>query len=263
MSVIPDISLVVPLFNEEGCLKQNTHTIMTHLDSLTLDYEIILVDDGSLDRTREIAQQITREYSRTKFVHIPVNRGKGHAVKTGVLNASGKYVLYTDADLAVPIHFIGDFLALLEEGFPLVLGSRHLPGSCLKVREAPLRQFLGEIFRRLTKLGLGLTASDITCGLKGFQKDAAHRIFSLSKIQRWGYDAEILFLARQLGYGVAEVPVEWYHSFDSKVRVASASVGTLIEMLKIRYYHLTNDYKTLSTPTQNPFVEKALERQNR
>lgn len=124
----------------------------------------------------------------------------------------------------------------------MVIGSRHLPQSSLRVREHLVRQFLGEVFRRLTQLGLGLRVSDITCGLKGFEKMAAFDIFSRSRIERWGYDAEIIFLAQKLGYDIEEIPVDWYHSFDSKVKVGPASARTLIEILQIYYYYFANHY---------------------
>ena len=243
MTANPYLSLIVPLYNEAGCLRRNIEIIKAYLDSLKTDYEMVLVNDGSLDNTGAIAKEIARESRRVRFLDIPGNRGKGYAVKTGILNAMGKYVLYTDADLAVPIRFVGVCLNKLEQGTPLVIGSRHLSESSIKVRENPLRQFLGEVYRRGTRLGLGLNVSDITCGLKGFHSNAACKIFSRSKIERWGFDAEIIFLGRILGYRISEVPVDWYHASDSKVKVVSACVKTFVEMLQIRYNQLTNTYK--------------------
>jgi len=237
-----NLSLVIPLYNEERCLEKNFVAIKTYLDSLEKDYEIILVNDGSIDNTASIIDKIVQENSRARSLNIPKNSGKGHAVRSGVLSATGKYVLFADADLAVPVQFIGACLKQLESGTPIVIGSRHLRKSSFKVREDPLRQFLGEIFRRFSRLSLGLRVSDITCGLKGFEKKTAFDIFSRSKIDRWGYDAEIIFLAQKLGYPITEIPVDWYHSFDSKVKVGSASIKTLTEMLQIHYYHLTNSY---------------------
>ncbi len=237
------LSLVIPLYNEESCLNKNLETIKAYLDTLKKDYEIILVNDGSTDNTASIIEEIVRDTQRVRFLNSLLNKGKGHAVKSGVLDATGKYIVSTDADLAVPVHFISRCLKRLERGIPMVIGSRHLPQSSLRVREHLVRQFLGGVFRRLAQLSLGLRVSDITCGLKGFEKEAALDIFSRSRIERWGYDAEIIFLAQKLGYAIGEIPVEWYHSFDSKVKVASASVRTLTEMLQIQYYYLTNTYK--------------------
>ena len=135
----------------------------------------------------------------------------------------------------------------LEGGTPVVIGSRHLPESSFRVREDPLRQVLGEIFRRFARASLGLRVSDITCGLKGFEKKAAFDIFSRSRIDRWGYDAEVIFLARKLGLPIEEIPVDWYHSFDSKVKVGAASARTLVEILQIYYYYLFDHYHLSKT----------------
>jgi len=238
-----DLSLVIPLYNEERCLEKNFVAIKIYLDSLEKDYEIILVNDGSIDNTASIIDKIVQENSRVGSLNIPKNSGKGHAVRSGVLSATGKYVLFADADLAVPVPFIGLLLKRLEAGAPIVIGSRHLPESSFRVREDPLRQVLGEVFRKFAQLSLRLMVSDITCGLKGFEKKAAFHIFSRSKIDRWGYDAEILFLAQKLGYAIEEVPVEWYHSFDSKVSVGIDSLRTAMEIFQIHYYYLSKQYK--------------------
>ncbi len=239
---MPHLSLIIPLYNEECCLRKNFETIKVYLDTLRKDYEIILVNDGSTDNTTAIIRQIVKNNRQARSLNSPKNRGKGHAVKSGVLSAEGKYVVFADADLAVPAPFIGACTKRLEADTPVVIGSRHLPESFFLVREGPLRQLLGEIFRRFSQLSLGLKVSDITCGLKGFEKTAAIDIFSRSRIDRWGYDAEIMFLAQRLGYRIGEIPVEWYHSFDSKVRVGPACVKTLVEISQIHHYHLTNTY---------------------
>ena len=237
------LSLIIPLYNEALCLKKNFDILKTYLDSLEGGCEIILVNDGSTDDTASIMKEIVQTNPQVRPINNPRNRGKGHAVRTGVLSAASEYVLFIDADLAVPVHFIGISLKKLEAGTSIVIGSRHLPASCLRIREGPLRQFLGEIFRRLGRMILGLHVSDITCGLKGFEKHVAFDIFSRSKIERWGYDAEIIFIAQKRGYAIEEIPVEWYHSFDSKVTPGIDSIRTLLEVMRIRYYDLTEKYK--------------------
>lgn len=240
--MMPYLSLIMPLYNEERCLRQNFQTIKSYLDTSRKDYEIILVNDGSTDSTASIVDEILENTPQANSFNCKKNKGKGYAVKRGILNATGKYMVYTDADLAVPAHFIGTCLKKLDSGTSVVIGSRHLPESSLKVREDPLRQFLGEVFRWFTRVSLGLRISDVTCGLKGFEKNAALDIFSRSKIERWGYDAEIIFLAQKLGYTIGEIPVDWYHSFDSKVQVGSACIKTLTEILQVHYYNFRNSY---------------------
>lgn len=234
--MMTSLSLIIPLYNEERCLRQNFQTIKAYLNTLQKAYEIILVNDGSSDNTLSIIKEIVLSNPQTRSLNSPRNRGKGYAVRKGVLNADGKYVIFTDADLAVPVRFIGTCLKELESGNSMVIGSRHLPDSTFKIREKPLRQFLGEIFRRFAQISLDLRVSDITCGLKGFSRKAAFNIFSRSRIDRWGYDAEVVSLAQRLGYDIKEVPVVWYHSFDSKVNVGIDSLSTLLEIFRIRHY---------------------------
>ena len=243
----PRLSVVIPLYNEAGCLGSNIVLLDDYLRSLKLAYELVLVDDGSTDSTRRICRDIVGRNLFARLISYSKNRGKGYAVKTGVLNSAGRYIIFTDADLAVPVRFIGKCLRRLEGGTPVVIGSRHLPESSFRVREDPLRQVLGEIFRRFARASLGLRVSDITCGLKGFEKKAAFDIFSRSRIDRWGYDAEVIFLARKLGLPIEEIPVDWYHSFDSKVKVGTASAGTLVEILQIYYYYLFDHYHLSKT----------------
>lgn len=234
--MMTSLSLIIPLYNEERCLRQNFQTIKAYLNTLQKAYEIILVNDGSSDNTLSIIKEIVLSNPQARSLNSPRNRGKGYAVRKGVLNADGKYVIFTDADLAVPVRFIGTCLKELESGNSMVIGSRHLPDSTFKIREKPLRQFLGEIFRRFAQISLDLRVSDITCGLKGFSRKAAFNIFSRSRIDRWGYDAEVVSLAQRLGYDIKEVPVVWYHSFDSKVNVGIDSLSTLLEIFRIRHY---------------------------
>lgn len=236
------LSVVFPLYNEERCLEKNFKLVTEYLDSLGHGYEVILVNDGSNDKTPTIIENIARAKAHVRVINNYENRGKGHAVRCGVLRASKKYVVFSDADLSVPVRFIKTCLYQLAFGAPVVIGSRHLSESSFKVREGPIRQVLGEMFRIFARLIFGLKVSDITCGMKGFEKTAASDIFSRSVVNRWGYDAEILFLAQRLDYTIAEIPVDWAHSFDSKVSVGGASVKTLMEMFQIFYNYQTKRY---------------------
>jgi glycosyltransferase involved in cell wall biosynthesis len=236
------LSLIIPIYDEEAYLKRNFETVKGYLDDLRKEYEIVLVDDGSTDSTASIIKDIVRANPQSRSLASPKNRGKGNAVKRGILNAAGEYVIFTDADLAVPVHFIGTCLKKLEAGATFVIASRHLPESSFKVRENFLRRILGEIFRRFSRLSLGLRVSDVTCGLKGLERKAAHDIFSRSKIDRWGYDAEIIFLAQKLGHKIEEFSVDWRHSFDSKVNVGTDSLRTFTEICRVYYYYLSKQY---------------------
>jgi dolichyl-phosphate beta-glucosyltransferase len=200
---------------------------------LNQDYEIVLVNDGSTDGSDEICKQLSRENSQVRRISYGHNMGKGYAVKQGMLRAEGRYRIMTDVDLAVPMEFVGNCLAKLRDGEKVVIGSRHLAGAEIKIPENPLRQFLGELYRKMIRPILGLKITDVTCGLKGFENRACIDIFSRSKINRWGYDAEIIYISQCLDYSILEIPVAWYHSFDSKVKITRDSLETFLEMLKI------------------------------
>lgn len=237
------VSAIIPLFNEARCLEANTGRVVAYLESLDRSWELILVDDGSSDQTAAIAHRLADEHPYIRMIGYGVNRGKGHAVRIGMQAARGDFCLFMDADLSVPVKFIGPLIDRLEHGDTVVIGSRHLAASALRIREGALRQFMGVVYRRIILWGFGLSVSDITCGLKGFTATAAADIFSRSNIDRWGYDAELLFIAEKLGHRVAEIPVEWYHSFDSAVRVGRDSLVTAIETLRILRNHFLGRYR--------------------
>jgi glycosyltransferase involved in cell wall biosynthesis len=228
-----EISIVVPVYNEAGCLYRNMGILVACLEELAVPWEVVLVDDGSTDETGNIGRQLAAEFKGTRLEGYAVNRGKGYAVKTGMLKACGKFRLFTDADLAVPVEFIGRCLQRFRQGDDIVIGSRHLKESVYKIPEGAVRTFLGRVYRKLTLEVFGLSVSDITCGLKGFSARATEAVFSRAKVDRWGYDAEILFIAEKLGYQIREIPVDWYHSFDSNVRLGLDVPRTFSEMLMI------------------------------
>lgn len=237
------VSLVIPMFNEARCLAQNVSLLEDYLTVRGMNYEIILVDDGSRDASRQIGQQIAAQNHRVRLQGDVINRGKGYAVRTGMLQAQGAYRIFMDADLAVPVSYVGECIDVLKQGADVVIGSRHLPGACIKIQEETLRRALGGIYRRLVLSSFGLKVSDITCGLKGFSAAATSPVFTRSRIDRWGYDAEILFLAQKLGMVIREIPVHWYHSFDSDVRILQDSIRTFVEMVQIFLRYAAGRYR--------------------
>ncbi len=223
----------MPVYNEAGCLHRNIGTLVAFLEGLVVSWEVVLVNDGSTDETENIGRKLAYEARNVRMEGYAANRGKGYAVKTGMLKARGKFRLFMDADLAVPVEFVGECLHRFRQGDDIVIGSRHLKDSVYKISEGVGRTFLGKVYRKLTLDLFGLTVSDVTCGLKGFSAGATEAVFSRSKVERWGYDAEILFIAKKLGYLIREIPVDWFHSFDSKVRLSQDIPRTLNEMLAI------------------------------
>ena len=237
------ITVVVPVYNEAGLLARNMALLEGYLKTLSASYELILVNDGSSDASGKICHELAADSPCIRAIVNDINRGKGHAVKEGILAGEGTYRIFLDADLAVPAAFISPCLKRLRNGTDIVIGSRHLPRSSLKIREGPLRQFMGSIYRNMVRRALGLKVSDVTCGLKGFRAHAAVRIFSRSMIDRWGYDAELIFLAQQLDHDIAEIPVKWFHSFDSKVLIGLDAIRSFLEMLQILRFHRQGRYR--------------------
>lgn len=236
-------SFVIPVYNEARCLVENVARVDAYLGGLGVPYELILVNDGSTDASWNHCRAIAADNQRVRILGHRINRGKGYAVRVGMMAARGAYRVFMDADLAVPVTYIADCLVRLRDGADVVIGSRHLPGACIKVPEAALRQSLGTVYRRLVLTAFGLRVTDITCGLKGFGAAATEKIFSRLTIDRWGYDAEILFLAQKLGLDIREIPVHWYHSFDSDVRIVKDSVRTFVEMVQICMRYTTGRYR--------------------
>jgi glycosyltransferase involved in cell wall biosynthesis len=239
------LSVIIPMYNEAMCIAENVGRIGTYLsENGHPAHEFVLVDDGSTDRTAEICDELSHfSVGAVRLIRCRQNRGKGHAVKTGMLAARGEVRLYTDADLAVPVEYFGECIRLVQHGAGVAIASRHLKASAFAVPEGWLRRTLGGIYRRLTLAAFALPVSDITCGLKAFHASAATSIFSRSIVDRWGYDAEILFLAARMGVTIHEFPVTWFHSFDSAVRVGTDSFRTLVEMMQITLHYRKGRYR--------------------
>ncbi len=228
-----DVSIVIPVYNEAGCLEKNVATVVKYLEAQPFSWELLLINDGSTDDTAGIGLKIAENHRDVYLAGYSINLGKGHAVKTGMLQVTGRLRIFMDADLAVPVEFIESLWEPFEQGADIVIGSRHLRDSVYKVPEGFIRTFLGSTYRKFTLALFRLKVSDITCGLKGFSAGATQAVFSRSKVKRWGYDAEILFIAEKLGYCIREIPVDWIHSFASKVRLGQDIPGTFSEMLTI------------------------------
>lgn len=235
----PEISFVIPCYNEAQRLEPGFSAAMEFLlHRLGPSFEVVLVNDGSSDETTAVLKE-----AQIKHAHIPINiieywpnRGKGFAVKTGVLAARGRKIVQSDADFSVDLEEAIKFIEKLEE-YDLVIGSKkHEATESLKHQSAA-RRFLGKGFTQLTNLWLGINFSDITCGLKAFRHEAAKDIFSRQRLERWSYDAEILFLATRKGYKILELPVRWRHIEGSKVIPLLDIIRSFKELLAIRFYH--------------------------
>jgi len=237
-----ELSIVVPVYNERARLAAGLRRIFAYVDAAARPTEVVLVDDGSRDGTADLAAAEIAGRPDVRLIRLPVNRGKGFAVKTGMLAATGAVRLFTDVDLSVAAE-TSDANCELSREAEVVIGTRKTPASQVTVRQPRRREMLGEVFRRLTRRFLTPGLTDITCGFKAFRAAAAERIFAKSVIDRWSFDAEILFLALRWGMTVREVPVEWRNSAESKVRLWLDLPRSTFELLRIRAVWLTGGYR--------------------
>ena len=262
MSSRRSISIVIPAYNESQRLGRTLDRVLTFVRQQDWDAEIIVVDDGSQDNTAEIVRAYEQKYEIVRLLHNPGNHGKGYSVRNGVLNASGDLILFTDADLSAPIEEAPKLLDALARGADVAIGSRWARSELQTRRQSILRQALGRVFNLLARTLLNLNFTDTQCGFKAFRREVARCIFPLQRIERWGFDPEILFLAQDLGYRVEEVPVVWAH--DERTRISPLADGSkmVADMLRIRWNALTGIYSLENGSITSPTPARAAERRH-
>lgn len=239
-------SIVIPAYNESARLGATLEKVLNYIAAQKYDAEVIVVDDGSRDNTPEIVRNFAAKNPILRLVENPGNRGKGYSVRNGVLQAQGRIVLFSDADLSSPIEEAPKLFQALAEGADVAIGSRWLRTELQTQRQPFHRQVFGRLFNLALRIVLGLQFTDTQCGFKAFKRPAAQAIFPLQRVERWGFDPELLFLARKLGYKVAEVPVHWGHSGGARINPLRDGIRALIEMLQIRWNSLSGKYDTHS-----------------
>lgn len=240
MTKLPNLSVVIPVFNEQERLPKNLDKIIAYLKQKGYSSEIILVDDGSTDNTPAVIKNYQDKH-KIKSVKHSKNLGKGAAVKTGMLESRGKLILMTDCDLSTPIEEL-DLLLKYTKDYDIVIGSRRLKEKKLGAMPKRYRTFLGDIYYELLRLVLLKEVKDTNCGFKLFSRQAVEKVFPKQTINRWGYDAEVLFIAHRSGFNIKEVAVIWNHFQGSKVKVLEAALKTLIELLTIKIRSLLGRY---------------------
>ena len=241
MVIFTSISVVIPVYNEGGCIKPNLEKVIKYLASRFSRFQVIVVDDGSTDDTHERLKEVVCEGSRIRVISFQSNHGKGFAVRQGILKAEGEVVFFTDADLSTPMEETEKALVELSKGYPVVIASRQHRDSTIRVRQSFHREVMGKCFNLLVKLLFRLPFRDTQCGFKCFSQRAAREIFSVAQIDGFAFDVEILLVARRLGHSVREIPICWTNSPESKVRLIQGSLGMLRELAVI----YRNDWKGL------------------
>ncbi|HEV3513809.1 MAG TPA: dolichyl-phosphate beta-glucosyltransferase [Candidatus Sulfotelmatobacter sp.] len=235
-------SLIIPAYNESARLGSTLERVLAYVHAQGWNAEVIVVNDGSRDNTAEIVKSFAAKDPILRLVENPGNRGKGYSVRNGMLNARGEILLFSDADLSSPIEEAPKLLAALDQGADIAIGSRWLRSETQTHRQPLHRQLFGRIFNLMLRLSLGLKFKDTQCGFKAFKQPAARAIFPLQKIERWGFDPEILFLARKFGVKVKEVPVVWGHSGGTRINPLVDGARMFQEMVRVRWYDLTGKY---------------------
>jgi dolichyl-phosphate beta-glucosyltransferase len=245
-------SIVIPAYNEGARLGATLEKVLGYLREQGWNAEVIVVNDGSRDNTADLVRRFAERNPMLRLVENPGNRGKGYAVRNGMLNARGEVVVFSDADLSSPIEEMPKLLAALASGADIAIGSRWLQAELQTQRQSLHRQLFGRVFNLLLRIILGLQFKDTQCGFKAFTRRAAQTIFPLERIERWGFDPEILFLARKFGFRVEEVPVRWGHSGDTRIHPVVDGARMFWEMLRIRWYDLAGKYDASSVAGAQP-----------
>jgi glycosyltransferase involved in cell wall biosynthesis len=242
---LQSISVIVPAYNEVTRLPSTLTRILEYLDGKHFSFaEILVVDDGSRDGTAAVISDFARRHPCVRLVPNPGNRGKGYSVRHGMLEARGEWALFTDADLSAPIEELEKLVeAAQRESAEVAIGSRALDRSLVGVHQPFLREYAGRFFNLVMRAVTGLKFRDTQCGFKLFQREAARRIFSMQRLERFGFDAEVLFIARRLGYRTVETPVRWNDVAGSKVGTLQGLNG-FVDLLRIRINSWAGRYET-------------------
>lgn len=238
-----DYSIVIPAFNEEARISATLNEVVHSVEANRWNAEVLVVDDGSTDKTAEIVKSVARQYPFVRLLSNGVNRGKGYSVRNGMLQSQGEIALFTDADLSAPIQEADRLFAAIHAGADVAIGSRWLDRKRQTVHQPLYRQFFGRCFNLVTRMIMRLPFADTQCGFKAFTRAAAQTVFQLQRIHRWGFDPEILFIALKRGYVIREVPVTWGHDERTRISYLRDGIQMLKELVFVRWNALTGVYR--------------------
>jgi len=229
------LSVIIPAYNEEQRLPRTIEQVERYLHARGTSYEVVIVDDGSTDGTRQVMDRAEARYDTVRVEAMPQNRGKGRALATGVAVARGEEVLVTDADLSTPIEELEKLEAALRGGAGVAIASRAVKGSKVEIAQPLYRVLMGKVFNLIVQLVLLPGIWDTQCGFKLFRADVAHDVFARLSTDGFGYDPEVLYRAKQKGVRIVEVPVVWRNSAPTKVAAFSSSLDMFKHVLRIRF----------------------------
>lgn len=238
----PNYSIVIPAYNEAGRIPATLQSVIECVRQHGWSAEIIVVDDGSTDATAEVVRAIAANAPEVRLLQNPGNRGKGYSVRSGLLQALGEVVMFTDADLSAPMEEAQGLFDAIANGADIAIGSRWLQRDRQTIRQPFYRQFFGRCFNAVTRFVMGLPFADTQCGFKAFTRAAAQTVFQLQTIERWGFDPEILFIAIKRGYRIQEIPVSWAHDERTRMSYLKDGIKMLEEIAIVRWNALLGRY---------------------
>jgi dolichyl-phosphate beta-glucosyltransferase len=241
-NVAPQYTIVIPAYNESARIGRALAEVLRTLDEKHWDAEVLVVNDGSTDNTAAIVASFVAKDPRVRLLQNGANRGKGYSVRNGLLHGSGNIVMFTDADLSSPMPEAERLFAAIRDGADVAIGSRWLGTSRQTIHQPLYRQFFGRCFNLVTRMIMRLPFADTQCGFKAFRRGAALTIFRLQRIERWGFDPEILFIALKRGYNIKEVPVTWGHDERSRISYLRDGLKMLEELVYVRWNSLVGVY---------------------
>ena len=238
----PRYSIVIPAYNEGARIEGALEAVTGCVRQRGWSAEIVVVDDGSRDRTAEVVLAFAAKSPEVRLLQNPGNRGKGYSVRSGILQALGEVVMFTDADLSAPIEEAEGLFRAIADGADIAIGSRWLERARQTIRQPLYRQFFGRCFNAVTRAVMGLPFADTQCGFKAFTRGAAQTVFQLQTIERWGFDPEILFIALKRGYRITEVPVSWAHDERTRISYLKDGIRMLEDIAIVRWNALLGRY---------------------
>ena len=238
----PTYSIVIPAYNESARIPATLKSVVDCIRQRGWSAEVVVVNDGSSDSTADVVRAFAAANPEVRLLENPGNRGKGYSVRSGMLQAHGEVVLFSDADLSAPIEEADGLFAAIAAGADIAIGSRWLETKRQTIRQPFYRQFFGRCFNGVTRFVMGLKFADTQCGFKAFTRAAAQTVFQLQTIERWGFDPEILFIALKRGYVIKEVPVSWAHDERTRMSYLKDGIKMLQEIAIVRWNALTGRY---------------------